>query len=233
MDPFSKLGRVILTEVRDAQKSSKQGRLEGCGLYAITDGPRADLIARAEHALQGGAAVLQYRDKTDDAVRRIGEATALRAVCERHGVNLIINDDVELARVTSAHGVHLGRTDADPCLARAILGERAIIGVSCYNDLSRARKLATLDVDYLAFGSFFDSPTKPAAQRAPLDILESAHALGLPVVAIGGITPCNGAALIAAGADFLAVISGVFAATNIEAAARAYASLFDRSAEHP
>ena len=233
MDPFSKLGRVILTEVRDAQKSSKQGRLEGCGLYAITDGPRADLIARAEHAVLGGAKLLQYRDKTDDALRRIREATVLRAVCERHAVRLIINDDVDLARVTNAHGVHLGQADADPCLARAILGERAIIGVSCYNDLSRARELANLDVDYLAFGSFFDSPTKPAARRAPIDILESARALGLPVVAIGGITPCNGAALIAAGADFLAVISGVFEATNIEGAARAYASLFDPSAEHP
>ena len=207
--------------------------MPGCGLYAISDGPRDDFLARAEAALRGGAVIVQYRDKTTDRGRRADEARALRAACARYDARLIINDDIELARTVHAHGVHLGETDATPSAARAALGSEAIIGVSCYADLSRARQLAALDVDYLALGAFYPSPTKPQARRAHPQLLRDARELGLPLVAIGGITPDNGAALIAAGADFLAVISGVFAAPDTEAAARRYSALFTTSMPKP
>ena len=196
------------------------------GLYAITDGPRADLIDACAAAMEGGAAVLQYRDKSSDRARRHDEASALAALCARHRVPLIINDDVDLAAVIGAAGVHLGEDDADIAAARSRLGSGAIIGVSCYDSLERARDLAAAGADYLAFGAFFPSPTKPQARRATPDLLRAARAFGKPLVAIGGITPDNASSLIAAGADFVAAIFGVFGQDNIFAAARRYAELF-------
>ena len=196
------------------------------GLYAITDGPRADLFAAVEEALRGGAAVLQYRDKSADQDRRRAEAVGLLALCRGFGVPLIINDDIELAASIGAHGVHLGKDDADIAAARTRLVAGAIIGVSCYDSLDRARELAAAGADYLAFGAFYASPTKPHARRASLDLLRAAKPLGLPLVAIGGITPDNAQALIDAGADLVAVVSGVFAAADPCAAARRYANLF-------
>lgn len=196
------------------------------GLYAITNGPRIDLVDSCAAALDGGAAVIQYRDKAIDHARRREEAAQLAALCAQRLVPLIINDDVELAAEVGAAGVHLGEGDADVATARNRLGDNAIIGVSCYDSLDRAHKLAVAGADYLAFGAFFPSPTKPNARRATSDLLRSAKPLGKPLVAIGGITPENASPLIDAGADFVAVISGVFAASGIQAAARRYANLF-------
>jgi thiamine-phosphate pyrophosphorylase len=198
------------------------------GLYAITDGPRPDLIDACLAAIKGRAAALQYRDKTSDRARRHDEAAQLSALCARHGVPLIVNDDVELAAQVGAAGVHLGADDTDIAAARNRLGSDAIIGVSCYDSLDRARELAQTGADYLAFGAFFPSPTKPQARHADPELLRAARALGKPLVAIGGITPDNAAALIAAGADFVAAISGVFAQSDIAAAARRYAGLFHK-----
>jgi thiamine-phosphate pyrophosphorylase len=195
------------------------------GLYAITDGPRADLIDACAAAMEGGAAVLQYRDKSSDHTRRRDEVARLSALCAQHGVPLIVNDDIELAAEIGAAGVHLGEDDTHLATARARLGRNAIIGVSCYDSLDRARELAA-DADYLAFGAFFPSPTKPQARRATPDLLRAARAFGKPLVAIGGITPDNASSLIAAGADFVAAIFGVFGQDNIFAAARRYAELF-------
>lgn len=206
--------------------SSRRSLLPRCGLYAITDGPRADLLAACDAALRGGAALLQYRDKSADRVRRHDEASALAALCARHGVPLIVNDDVELAVAVDAAGVHLGEDDVDIAVARAYLGERAIIGVSCYDSLERAQTLAREGADYLAFGAFFPSPTKPSARHATPGLLRAAKPLGLPLVAIGGITPDNAPGLIAAGADFVAAISGVFGAADPATATRRYATLF-------
>jgi thiamine-phosphate pyrophosphorylase len=197
------------------------------GLYAITDGPREDLLAACEAALEGGAALLQYRDKTRDAARRLAEARALAALCARYAAPLIVNDDVDLAAAVGAAGVHLGEEDADVASARARLGANAIIGVSCYDSLDRARTLAAAGADYLAFGAFHPSPTKPNARKATLALLHEANAFGLPLVAIGGITPENGAAIVAAGADYLAVISAVFGVSDVSAASKEFASLFD------
>lgn len=196
------------------------------GLYAITDGPRADLVHAAQAALEGGARLLQYRDKTDDARRRLHEARALAALCEQYEVPLIVNDDVELALACNATGVHLGEHDGDIAVARAKLGSGAIIGVSCYDSLDRARDAAAAGADYLAFGAFFPSPTKPTAKQAAPQLLRDAKAFGLPLVAIGGITADNASSLIEAGADYLAVISAVFGAADVRAAAVRFSELF-------
>lgn len=200
--------------------------LPAYGLYAITDGPRSDLFEVVEAVLSNGASMLQYRDKTTDCARRLEEAHQLAKLCTRYRKPLIINDDVALAAAVGAAGVHLGADDADVATAREQLGADAIIGVSCYNSLERAKALANQGVNYLAFGSFFDSPTKSNAVRATPDLLEDAKSLNLPLVAIGGITPENGGVLIKAGASFLAVISGVFAQDNPGQAAQNYVNLF-------
>lgn len=199
----------------------------GTGLYAITDGPRDDLLAAARAALEGGAAMLQYRDKTRDADRRVGEARALATLCAEFGIPLIINDDVELALACSAAGVHLGEDDAAIADARAALGPASTIGVSCYDSLHRASDAATAGADYLAFGAFFATTTKAVSRRATPPLLHEAKRFGVPLVAIGGITSDNGRALVQAGADFLAAVSGVFGVPDIRAAARRYAGLFD------
>jgi thiamine-phosphate pyrophosphorylase len=198
------------------------------GLYAITDGPRPDLLVACEAALRGGAIMLQYRDKTADVQRRHDEAAALVALCARHGAPLIVNDDLELAAAVGAAGVHLGEQDGAIAVARMRLGTNKIIGVSCYDSLQRARELSAAGADYLAFGAFFASPTKPGARQATPDLLSSAKSLGRPLIAIGGITPDNAQGLIDAGADFVAAISGVFATVDPQVAAARYAKLFQK-----
>lgn len=200
------------------------------GLYAITDGSPAggaDLVAQVRAAINGGARIVQYRDKSTDTGRRRQEATALQALCQAADVPLIINDDVALAAAVGAHGVHLGRDDPALASARERLGPSAIIGVSCYDQYPLAEAAKQAGADYVAFGSFHPSATKPSAVRAEPALLRRARReLGLPTVAIGGISPENGRALITAGADMLAVITGLFAQPDIHAAARAYAALF-------
>lgn len=199
------------------------------GLYAITDGPREDLLAAARSALRGGAVLLQYRDKTTDAPRRLQEAHALKRLCAEAGALFVVNDDVDLALACGAHAVHLGADDGDIAAARRRLGTDAVIGVSCYDDLDRARRLAAAGADYLAFGAFYPSSTKPLARRADPELLRASAVLGLPRVAIGGIRPDNAAPLIDAGADYLAVVSEVFGQADVSAAARRFAALFPAS----
>ena len=143
---------------------------------------------------------------------------------------MIINEDVELPAECGAQGVHLGRDDAEPLTARRLLGDNAIIGVSCYNSLRRALRAAEQGADYVAFGRFFTSRTKPAAVQADVALIQAARQrLGLPIAAIGGITRYNAAPLISAGVSMLAVVQGVFAAPDIRRAAAAYAALFQPS----
>jgi thiamine-phosphate pyrophosphorylase len=197
------------------------------GLYAITNGPRSDLLVAVQTALEGGATLVQYRDKTDDHKRRLYEATTLSKLCAPFDVPLIVNDDIGLARTSGAAGVHLGEHDLSIAQARAALGDDAIVGVSCYDSLQRARDAAAAGANYLAFGAFFPSSTKRQAHRATPDLLRAARALGKPLVAIGGVTPDNGRSLVAAGADFLAAISAVFDAPDIGATTRRFTDLFD------
>ncbi|MBM3392389.1 MAG: thiamine phosphate synthase [Betaproteobacteria bacterium] len=199
------------------------------GLYAVTP-DLADttvLLRRAEFALLGGVCLVQYRNKPAGAALRREQAAALLALCRRHGVPLVINDDLPLALALGADGAHLGREDGDLAAARAVLGPGRILGVSCYDEPERAREARRIGADYVAFGSFFASPTKPAAVRAPLTLLRDARAeLKLPACAIGGITLENASALIANGADLLAIISDLFEAPDIRARAAAFTRLF-------
>jgi thiamine-phosphate pyrophosphorylase len=202
-------------------KPERQARLRG--LYAITpempDG--AWLCTVVVAALDGGASLVQYRSKGLAPAQRAGQARALSVLCRARGIPFIVNDDVELARAVAADGVHLGRDDADPAAVRAIWPD-AILGVSCYGDPLLARIAAAAGADYVGIGSVFGSPTKPLATRAALDCLAQAkRESGLPVAAIGGIRPDNAALARAAGADMLAVISSLFEATDVTAAARA------------
>ncbi len=201
------------------------------GLYAITDTALLAggvLVERVEQAIRGGATLIQYRDKQLSPAQRQHQAAALARVCGNYGVPLIINDDVTLAATVGAAGVHLGEHDTGLQAARRELGPDAIIGVSCYNQVDLARQAADCGADYVAFGRFFPSSTKPAAiQATPALLTDARQAIDLPIVAIGGISPENGRELLSAGADLLAVIHGVFGQPDVEAAARRYAALFD------
>jgi thiamine-phosphate pyrophosphorylase len=198
------------------------------GLYAVTDGRGGDALLNFVAALLGGgAALLQYRAKGVPTGRRREESTALLALCRGHGVPLIVNDDLSLALAIGADGVHLGRDDATLTEARAALGARAIIGVSCYADLELARAAAAGGADYIAFGSLFPSTTKPEAVPAPLALLGQARReFSLPVCGIGGITLDNAGAVVAAGGDLLAVIGDLAEAADPESRAAAYRALF-------
>jgi len=203
------------------------------GLYAITpDEPDTNrLLARVETVLRAGASWLQYRNKAASDDLRAEQALVLQSLCSRFKAPLIINDDWALAAAVGAAGAHLGEDDGELALARHELGAGAILGASCYNDLKLARQAAFAGATYIAFGAFFASPTKPNARQASPDLLREAAALGLPRVAIGGITPDNARPLLEAGADLIAVISGVFEAPDPTAATRAYLSCFEDS--HP
>lgn len=202
------------------------------GLYAIADTSliaAARLVDSVALAIAGGAHVVQYRDKAGDRDLRLRQATALARLCESHRAPLIINDDPDLAADVGAAGVHLGRADLSLTKARRRLGSQAIIGISCYNQLELALTAEAEGANYVAFGSFYGSATKPKAVRALPELLRTAkQQLNIPVVAIGGITPENGGALINAGADSLAVIEGLFKQSDIRRAAYRYALLFNR-----
>jgi thiamine-phosphate pyrophosphorylase len=190
------------------------------GLYAITpEGP--GLVEKTRQALEGGIALLQYRNKA----ARLSEAKELAALARRYHVPLIVNDDVVLALEIGADGVHLGRNDGDLAKARKDMKGK-ILGVSCYDDLEAATAAVRAGADYVAFGSVFRSPTKPHAVRASLALFKEKNSLKVPLVAIGGITLENASDVISAGADLLAVISDLFDAPDIKFRALQYRRLF-------
>jgi thiamine-phosphate pyrophosphorylase len=197
------------------------------GLYAVTPdiADTALLVRMVDAAIRGGATVVQYRNKSADAALRLAQGRALARLPAMRDALLIVNDDAAVAAAVGADGVHLGCDDAAIGTARAIVGSGRLIGVSCYDDLSRARSAVAAGADYVAFGSFFASTTKPAARRADRTLLASARALGVPVVAIGGITAANARELFEAGADAVAVITDVFAHGSDERIARAAAAI--------
>ena len=205
------------------------------GLYAITPGTAdtARLTREVEAAIEGGAALVQYRAKDLPPELRLEQARRLAALCRGRDVPLIVNDSPELALAAGADGVHLGRDDGDVRAARRAL-PRGIVGVSCYADLARAREAAQAGADYVGIGSVFPSSTKPNAVHAPLELLARAHAeSGLPVAAIGGITLANAPRVVAAGAAMIAVISALFEADDVSSAARGFARVFDTPTNGP
>lgn len=202
------------------------------GLYAITDSHLlADgrLLPYVEAALRGGARLIQYRDKSEAASRRLREAEALAELCLRHDARLVINDDLDLATRLGV-GVHLGQNDGSLAAARALLGRKAVVGATCHASVNLAEQARQEGASYLAFGRFFSSQTKPDASCACPSLLNEAKTrFRLPLVAIGGVTLDNAPDLIARGADMLAVVHSLFAADSaeeVERRARAFSQLF-------
>lgn len=193
------------------------------GLYAITPELAGKALRdKVAQVLAGGIAMLQYRNKRRQDLE---EALSLAEMCREHGVPFIVNDDIEIAIAAGADGVHLGRDDGELASARSKLWGK-LLGASCYDSLEAARAAVAAGADYIAFGSVFASPTKPAAVRAPLSLFGEARSLGVPLIAIGGITLENAPLLLQAGADALAVVSDLFDAPDVAARARAYGKLF-------
>lgn len=199
------------------------------GVYAVTPDciDTTDLLRRARLALTGGVRILQYRNKSSGAPQRLEQARALRKLTHEFGIPFIVNDDARLAAQVGADGVHLGARDGNIDAARTLLGKDKIIGVSCYNRLPLARSAADSGADYVAFGAFFPSTTKPNAVMADAALLLRARVeLAVPLVAIGGISPQNAASLISSGAHALATVSALFDADDIVAAAQGLNKLF-------
>lgn len=198
------------------------------GIYAVTPEDRfgavlADAVATA---VEQGVRAVQYRNKSPDAARRRSDAEALLAICRPRRVPLIVNDDVDLALAVGADGVHLGRDDETLAAARARLGSSAIIGVSCYDEVRRALTAARDGADYVAFGSFFPSVTKPGAVRATTELVAEVRLrIEAPIVAIGGITADNAPPLLECGVDLLAVVDAIFGTPDVAHAARRLAGL--------
>src|SRR5258706_5189927 len=210
-----------------------RGRVAGLNAVTPDTADTALLLNRTQGAMAGGAQLLQYRNKSAAAELRHEQASALRELCRRRSVPLIINDDIELACAIDADGVHVGADDAAVDAVRARIGGEKMIGVSCYNDLNRALRADAQGADYVAFGSFFASSVKPGAVHAPLALLQQARRrIRLPLVAIGGITPDNASALIASRADAVAGIAALFDAPDVEIAARKFCQMFTVKAAH-
>lgn len=204
------------------------------GLYAITpDWPDTRrLLAVTEAILDAGCRLLQYRNKAASACHRQEQAVALRGLTRRFGALLIINDDLELAQFCEADGAHLGENDGELAQARARLGPDRILGASCYQAPHLAQRAIQAGADYVAFGSFFPSPSKPQARQARLELLATAGKPGKrPVCAIGGITPDNAQPLVKAGADMVAVISALYHAPDPAQATRQFISYFETITE--
>ena len=214
-------------------KHSRTERLKG--LYAITDEfltPYDLILDKVKEALSGGARIVQLRDKTHRDEELISISKKLKDLCEEFDSLFIVNDRVSLAKRVKAHGVHIGRDDTSFEKARKELGDEAIIGVSCYNRLELAKEYEKKGADYVAFGSFFPSPTKPDAVKAEVDLLKKAKTkLNVPVCAIGGITRENAILLVEKGADMVAVISGLWKSNDIKKRAKKISSIFRKKKE--
>ena len=201
------------------------------GLYAITphNRPANQLLVETRAVLEGGANLVQFRDKSSDQKQRLKTANALVALCEEFDKPLIINDDIQLAAASGAAGVHLGQQDSSISEARSLLGDDAIIGATCHDSIELAVQAKQQGASYLAFGRFFNSSTKPDAPPAAISILSEAKKLGLPIVAIGGITHLNAGQLLQHGIDAIAVVEALYGASDIHARATEFRQLFNSS----
>lgn len=198
------------------------------GLYAITDSsltPYEYIDRYVSLALKGGAKIVQLRDKVLSDEELYPVAKKIKKICKKRKALFLLDDRVVLAKAIDADGVHIGKEDAPIALARKILGEKKIIGVSCYGDIEAAKKAAEDGADYVAFGSFFASKTKPNAKKVELGVLREAKKLDIPICAIGGIETDNADALVNAGADMLAVITALWSG-DVEKNAQDFCEVF-------
>jgi thiamine-phosphate pyrophosphorylase len=199
------------------------------GLYLVTPGWNGTdrLLEVTERAIEAGAALVQYRNKTAPAALRKEQAGAVLDLCRRHGKPLVINDHLDLCQELDADGVHVGGTDAPVAAARAALGPDKIVGASCYGQLARARSAQDAGASYVAFGGFYTSRVKVYDVNTPLHIVAQAREqLRVPVVVIGGMTAENARPLVDLGAGMVAAISSVYLAADPFRAAREFAALF-------
>lgn len=204
---------------------------QGCRLYLITP-PRfeprvfADDLKRALDAGDVASLQLRLKDTSDHDILRAGEI--LMPIAQKRGVAFLVNDRPDLARMMHADGVHVGQDDVPYAQARATVGKDAIVGVTCHGSRDLAFEAGEAGADYVAFGAFFPTATKEVRFRADLELLQDwAETMTVPVVAIGGITVENAKPLVEAGADFLAVSSGVWGhADGAAAAVKAFNALF-------
>ena len=207
------------------------------GIYPVTDDAFMSLPGHENllsEVVGAGIAMLQFRAKHGDREKARRQAGLLLEICRQHKAPLIINDDVDLCALSGADGVHLGRADCDIAGARSALGPGAIIGATCHDSLELALAAQNQGADYVAFGRFFPSVSKPEASPARLEILREARkTLDLPIAAIGGIDHNNADRALAAGADLLAVIHAIFGAPNPGAVARELVRIHAASVRAP
>lgn len=211
------------------KKMTKSHPFNISGLYAVTpNGFSTDLLCKqVDAAIQGGANMVQYRNKTADANLRLRQASALLALCRSYNVPLVINDHLDLCAQIDADGLHLGMTDCDVGAARRLLGADKIIGASCYNQPELAIKAQQAGASYVAFGACFGSSTKPDAVNASLDLFAQVRQkISIPLVAIGGITLENASSVLQAGADAIAVVGALFNASDILETSQQFTRLF-------
>jgi len=204
------------------------------GVYGITsdtDLPEAELLQKLDAVLASGISLLQFRSKSTAQEEKLRLAERVKQYCDKYSVPLLINDDCELCLQINAAGVHLGQSDTALVTARRLLGDQAIIGITCHDSIAKAKQAQQDGADYVAFGRFFASKTKPNAPPADLAVLsEAKKQLNIPIVAIGGINQENGDRALAAGANMLAVIDALFGPSQVEQCAintRAICKLFD------
>lgn len=181
------------------------------GIYAITPNHILDINAVEKVVIEQNISILQYRHKISDTKIQLNEALQLQILCKKHHILFIINDDIDLAKNSNADGVHLGKNDRSIQQARQQLGDNAIIGVSCYNDIDLAKNAQTQGADYVAFGALFPSSTKPNAPKCPLNTLTQAKKIiNIPIIGIGGINFNNQQQALDAGCDGIAMITALW-----------------------
>lgn len=185
------------------------------------------LLEKTRQILEGGARLIQFRNKSADKTLCLHQAETLLQLCRKYDVPLLINDNVELALQVDADGVHLGTKDMDIALARKQLGLDKIIGASCYNRIELAVQAVAKSADYVAFGAFFPTSTKHDTVDASIDIVRHAKSvLDIPVICIGGINSHNARSLIANGADALAVCQAIYQTGDGRESAATISKLF-------
>lgn len=200
------------------------------GLYVITDDtltPSDKIFQYVEQALQGGAKIVQLRDKINDTSMVENMSIGLQELCHKYDALFVLNDKIEIAIKLGLDGLHIGKEDYDN-MQNVRRNFKGILGVSCYNDLNMAKDMQAIGVDYVAFGACFNSPTKPNAPTMDLGIIKKAKdELNIPICAIGGINRDNIKTLLAYKPDMVAIISDIWNSDNIANKSHFFTNLID------